>query len=272
MFPSRAYSDTDRKPPPPKERPTMNVLVTAGSTQSPIDRVRCITSIFDGRTGAAIARTAWGRGHTVTLLTSRPDSLLEYGLNHHDPGERFTVVAYQTFDDLATLLQTQIRTGTYDAVCHTAAVSDFLPAGTFTPDPGTFFNARTGEWEGRPRTARLTEQKAGKIRSTESELWVRLVRAPKLIDRFRSPWGFAGALVKFKLEVGLGEDELVSRGEASREHSGADLMVATTLDGAAHWAYLGPIAGRYDRVARRELPDRLVLAIESLYQEQPANG
>ena len=250
----------------------MNILVTAGNTVSLIDRVRCITNIFSGRTGAAVARTAWGRGHSVTLATSHPEALLEYGMNHRDPGERFSVLTYQTFDDLATLLQIQLRTVPYDVVCHSAAVSDFLPAGTFSPNSGTFFNARTGEWEGRSGHPSLTEQKAGKIKSTEAELWVRLVRAPKLIDRFRQPWGFGGILVKFKLEVGLGEEELVQVGEASREYSGADLMVANTLDGAAHWAYLGPISGRYDRIPRRELADRLVLAIESLYQERAANG
>lgn len=250
----------------------MNFLITAGNTQSPIDRVRCITNIFSGRTGAAVARTAWGRGHTVTLATSRPDALLEYGMNHRDPGERFTVIPYHTFDDLTNILTSQLRTTQYDVVCHSAAVSDYLPAGSFTPNPGTFFNARTGQWEGREGVPSLTEQKAGKIKSTEPELWVRLVKAPKLIDRIRKPWGFGGILVKFKLEVGIGEQQLIELAEAARVQSDADLIVANTLEGAQHWAYLGPQADHYDRVPRRELPDRLVLAVESLYQERAANG
>ena len=250
----------------------MNFLITAGNTQSPIDRVRCITNIFSGRTGAAIARTAWGRGHTVTLVTSRPDTLLEFGMNSRDPGERFAVLPYRTFDELTTLLQTQLRNSGHDAVCHAAAVGDFLSAGAFTPDPGTFFNARTGQWEARSGPPTLSEQKAGKIKSTEPELWVRLVRAPKLIDRFRQPWGFAGILVKFKLEVGIGENELLEIAEASRRQSAADLMVANTLEGAPYWAYLGPRGNRYQRLDRRELPDRLVLAAEDLFQERTANG
>ena len=47
----------------------MNILVTAGNTQTQIDRVRCITNIFSGRTGARVAAEADSRGHTVTLLT-----------------------------------------------------------------------------------------------------------------------------------------------------------------------------------------------------------
>lgn len=251
----------------------MNFFVTAGNTQSLIDRVRCVTNIFSGRTGAGVARTAWGRGHTVTLATSHPEVLTEFGVNPAAPGERFTVLPYRTFDDLAALMQTHLRGGAFDVVCHSAAVSDYLPAGTFTPDPGTFFNARTGQWEGHHGApAALTEQKAGKIKSTEPELWLRLVRAPKLVDRVRQPWGFAGVLVKFKLEVGLSEPELLAVAEASRQQSAADLMVANTLDGAPHWALVGPVNGRYERVTRRELPDRLLLAIEDRVQERATHA
>jgi phosphopantothenoylcysteine synthetase/decarboxylase len=250
----------------------MNFFVTAGNTQSMIDRVRCVTNIFSGRTGASLARTAWGRGHTVTIATSHPDALTEFGINPRDPGERFTVLPYNTFDDLAALMQNQLRAAPFDVVCHSAAVSDYLPAGTFTPEPGTFFNARTSQWEARSGPPMLSEQKAGKIKSSEPELWLRLVRAPKLVDRVRQPWGFAGILVKFKLEVGISEETLLEVAEASRRQSSADLMVANTLDGAQHWAYIGPIRERYERVSRRELPDRLVLALEDRYQGRVNNG
>jgi phosphopantothenoylcysteine synthetase/decarboxylase len=250
----------------------MNFLVTAGSTQSAIDRVRCVTSIFTGRTGAAIARTAWGRGHTVTLFTSRPDTLLEYGINHRDPGERLSVVLYRTYDELAVILQARIKSENYDAVCHAAGGGDFLPAGAFSPHSGTFFNARTGQWEARTGPPTLVEQKSGKIALSEPEIWLRLVRGPRFIDRIRQPWGFTGILVKFQMEAGLGDAELIELAEASRQQSTADLMVTTTLEAFPHMEYLGPIRDRYERMPRRELPDRLVLAIEALHQERIANG
>src|SRR5262245_53788777 len=250
----------------------MNFLITAGNTQAMIDRVRCITNIFSGATGAAIAHAAWSRGYTVTLATSRPDALIEFGLNPREPGERFTVLRYQTFDELATILENQLRIGTYDVVCHSAAVSDYLSAGAFTSEAGTLFNAHTGQWESRSGLPSLAEQKAGKIKSSEPEMWIRLVRAPKLIDHIRQPWGFTGVLVKFKLEVGLNEPELLEVAETARQQSAANLIVANTLEGALHWAYIGPIANRYERVTRRELPDRLLLAVEDLYQRQAHNG
>jgi phosphopantothenoylcysteine synthetase/decarboxylase len=213
----------------------MNVLVTAGNTLAMIDRVRCITNVFTGRTGATIALEAHARGHRVTLLTSHPDALgreTPAGLN---------LLRYQTFEDLRDRMAELIPSGDFDAVVHCAAVSDYLSAGVYGPDHATRFDA-------------------GKIKSDEPELWLRLVRAPKLVDRIRTDWGFRGVLVKFKLEVGLGDDELLAVAERSRLHSGADLMVANTLEGSAACAFLG--AGEYQRVARRALPASLLDAIE----------
>ncbi|MFO0803299.1 MAG: hypothetical protein U0791_09280 [Gemmataceae bacterium] len=34
-------------------------------------------------------------------------------------------------------------------------MSDYLPAGAFTPEAGTVFNARTGTWEGRGSPPKL---------------------------------------------------------------------------------------------------------------------
>ena len=55
----------------------MNLLVTAGNTLAPIDRVRGLTNVFTGRTGAAVALHAHGRGHHVVLLTSRPEAVAD---------------------------------------------------------------------------------------------------------------------------------------------------------------------------------------------------
>jgi phosphopantothenoylcysteine synthetase/decarboxylase len=110
----------------------------------------------------------------------------------------------------------------------------------------------------------LERDAATKMKSTEPEMWVRMVRAPKLVDRIRTQWGFTGLLVKFKLEVGVSDAELVDVAEMSRNQSGADVMVANTLEGSQHWAFLGPIDGKYERVPRREMPERLLLHLEHL--------
>ena len=64
--------------------------------------------------------------------------------------------------------------------------------------------------------------------------------------------------MKFKLEVGLSKEELLAVGEASRLASGADYLVANTLemvDGDAAGAYLLS-AGGAEWVARGQLAAR----------------
>lgn len=244
----------------------MNVLVTAGNTLVPIDRVRGLTNIFTGRTGARIALCAHQRGHKVILLTSHPEVVAEL---HGGPviSERWAVVPYRTFDDLHQRMEEVVQASLLDALVHTAAVSDYLSEGVYAPAPGTRFAPESGRWEGTPAT--LLDRAAGKVKSDEPELWLRLVRAPKLIDLVRAAWGFQGILVKFKLEVGILEAQLLDIAERSRLHSSADLMVANTLEAAGVWAHLGPVDDVYQCVERRELAARLLDEMERLHRERP---
>jgi len=243
---------------------SMNILVTAGNTQVPIDRVRCITNRFTGKTGALIALEAFHRDHSVTLLTSNPSAAS--GLKSIPETPNWSVFPYQTFEDLQREMAAAVRSGSFHAVVHTAAVSDFLVRGVYGLRDDTRFDERSGEWSGTP--PELVDRATGKIKSDEPELWLRLVRAPKLIDCARSDWHFTGVLVKFKLEVGVSEEELLQVAEGSRQHSQADLMVANTLERAAEWALLGPLGGKYERVQREVMPRRLVEIIENLSQSR----
>ena len=211
------------------------ILITAGNTFTPIDRVRGITNIFTGRTGAGLAEEARARGHRVRLLTSHPDTV--------QASDTLEVLPYRTFDDLQALMELEVRKGAYSAIIHSAAVSDYAVAGVYAgPDK--------------------RDASAGKVKSHYGELWLKLVPTPKLVDSIRSDWGYTGTLVKFKLEVGIAEEELLTIAEQSRIHSRANLMVANTLEGAAEWAYVG--AGTYDRVPRANLARHVIQRIEQL--------
>jgi phosphopantothenoylcysteine synthetase/decarboxylase len=243
----------------------MNILVTAGNTQVLIDKVRCITNIFTGRTGSRIAQHCHERGHQVTLLTSHPEVTIE--LWEKPPTQRWAVLAYRTFEQLQDLMADRIQHDALDVVIHSAAVSDYLSAGIYAPSSGTHFDP-AGGWHADSGSPGLVDMAAGKVKSDAPELWLRLVRAPKLVDRIRSDWGFRGVLVKFKLEVGISEERLLEIAERSRCQSSADLMVANTLEGAGAWARLGPIDGRYAYVSRRELAQRLLDAVEQKHREK----
>ncbi len=247
----------------------MNLLVTAGNTLAPIDRVRGLTNVFTGRTGAAVALHAFERGHRVVLLTSRPDAVAALRASDVEPDERLSQIKYNTFDELNRLMEKQVCDGRFDAVVHSAAISDYLPAGIYSPADGTRFSPDDGFWTGpADELPRLADRAAGKVKSDEPELWLRLVQAPKLIDHVRGDWGFEGLLVKFKLEVGLDEKRLLEIAESSRVFSGANLMVANTLEGAGSHAFLGPLPDGYQYVPRADLPARLLDALEVLHGER----
>jgi len=241
----------------------MRLLVTTGNTQVPIDRARCITNVFTGRTGTRIALEAFERGHEVVLITSHPE--LVTALSKSAPKERWDVRHFRGFDDLEKEMEESILQREFDGIIHCAAVSDYRAGGIYAPTPGTEFRQADGRWtsaaSGHPA---MVDKSAAKVKSDEPELWLRLLRTPKLVDRIRRDWRFHGILVKFKLEVGVDEHQLLEIAEKSRRRSSADLMVANTLETMAQWAYLGPLDGQYQRIRRQELSARLIQAVEQL--------
>lgn len=219
----------------------MNILITAGNTQTPIDRVRCITNIFTGRTGARIALEAWARGHAVTLLTSQPDTVA--------PGHGIALKPYRTFDELEAMLTELVPTGAFDAIIHSAAVSDYALAGVYSGSESEL----------------IGEPNSGKIKSTHSELWMKLVPTPKLVDQMRGRWHFRGVLVKFKLEVGVSDTELVAIAKRSRVQSDADFLVANTLESYETDAWIVDRADSASRVVRADLSKVLLDRIEQIF-------
>lgn len=196
----------------------MNVLVTAGATQVPIDRVRSISNIFRGRTGLAIANYfSWPdaphKSSRVTLITSDPETAKEASRDITQ------IEAYKTFDELEKLMRDHIVHGGYDIVIHSAAVSDYKVS-------------RVLDAEMKPLDT------AQKISSQHRKMYLELTPTIKLVDQIREPWGFTGKLVKFKLQVGIGDQELIEIANKSRAASKADLIVANCLEWARHRAYI----------------------------------
>jgi phosphopantothenate-cysteine ligase/phosphopantothenoylcysteine decarboxylase/phosphopantothenate--cysteine ligase len=213
----------------------MNILVTAGNTQTPIDQVRCITNVFTGRTGANIALEAHRRGHDVTILTSHPEVL-----RRDTPPERWTTRSYRTFDDLHSLLTDLVPGGRFDVLIHAAAVSDFHVAGVYAE-----------------RAAKPIDVSA-KLSSRLPELWLQLTPTPKLADKVRTEWQFRGVFVKFKLEVGVTNEKLREIAVQSRAQSDADLIVANTFEKRDVEAFIGDREGSWLQVPRAELAGKLM--------------
>lgn len=168
------------------------ILVTAGPVWVPIDKVRVITNIFSGKLGLIIANLAQTLGAEVTLLMG-PGKILVPARKL----SRFKVIKFRYFNELLELVKTHVGSKKYDVIIHSAAVSDYHPIFV----------------------------KRGKIKSGKKELNIRLKPTIKIVDLIKKidPNIF---LVKFKLEVGLSQQELINTAYKSMIQSNADLIVA----------------------------------------------
>lgn len=220
---------------------SLRVLVTAGATQVPIDRVRAITNVFTGRTGTQVAAAiAALPGTEVRLLTSAPHRTQEWGL----PAS-VDVRGYTSFDELRDLMQASIAHERWPgAIVHSAAVSDYLVE-------------RVSDAAGHALDA------GGKIASEHDRLVVTLVKAPKLVDLIRTPWGFTGMLVKFKLTVGRTDADLEAIARASMHHSRAEAIVANDLAWAAERAMVLVGDQPVEHVHRAGLAQRVASLVRS---------
>lgn len=231
---------------------TPRFLVTAGNTREMIDRVRDWGNIFTGSTGLGIARALARHGH-VDLLTSNAAHLREL-----DDTPRIAGRGFRDHADLRETLAQLMRTHDYSAVFMTAAVSDYRPAGAYEVVDRRI-DPHTGDehWT-------VRDVSAGKVKSDCARVAFIGERTEKLIDLFRTEWGYLGLLVKFKLEVGLDVEEQLRVARRSRVASGADYLVANTMEMTA-----GDKAGAFlvgdDRVewiSRPALAERLAFLIQ----------
>jgi phosphopantothenate---cysteine ligase (CTP) len=241
-------------------------LVTAGNTRERIDSVRDWGNIFTGNTGLAIAR-ALTRVGEVDLLTSNRAHLAELAsaAGAGRPGDgKIYASPFTSHAELKGALAALLARNDYAGVFMTAAVADYRPAGVYeiverrpagSDAPGA--GERRESWV-------VRDVQAAKVRSTHAAIAVVGARTEKLVDLFRSAWGYRGLLVKFKLEVGITREELLRVGETSRAASGADYLVANTLDmveGPDAGAFLIGPAG-HEWVPRGALPERLATIAE----------
>lgn len=196
-------------------------LVCAGSTRESMDRVREWGNIFTGGTGFDIALALAQLG-PVDLLTANEGHLarLSGGLGRPHSLRGFS---FRSHGDLGRELDRLMKNSNYQAVLMSAAVSDYSPDGSFRV-MGRQENPGGGE------TWQVQTVQAAKVKSDHGTIAVLGQATEKIVDSFRKRYEFKGFLVKFKLEVGIDTPALLDIGEKSRVSSGADLLVANTLD------------------------------------------
>ncbi|MFC1708859.1 phosphopantothenoylcysteine decarboxylase [Candidatus Omnitrophota bacterium] len=168
------------------------ILITAGPTWVPIDKVRVISNIASGQTGLLLANQAKKMGADVTLILG---PVGEVGLS-----KKIRVRHFRYFDELHALMRGELKKKKYDVVIHSAAVSDYSPKKKFSRKIKSGIKDFTLEFE-------TTVKIADKIKKY----------APKVF------------LTIFKLELDLSKNEMLSRARDTLRGAKADLAVLNTF-------------------------------------------
>ena len=171
------------------------ILISAGPVWVPIDKVRAITNIFGGALGLTIALEAQKQGAKITLLLGPGRVQLPVPFP-----ENIRLIRFKFFDEFFDLIKKELVSKSYNAVIHSAAVSDYKPVSNYK----------------------------GKIKSGKKFLTIDLEPTIKIVDKIKS-WDPDIFLVKFKLEVGKQKTGLINRAYQSMLDSKADLIVANDL-------------------------------------------
>lgn len=93
----------------------MNVLITGGGCEEPIDNVRSISNFSTGKTSTTLASYFVEKNCKVTCIMSYK-AICPKNCN---------LILFKSFSDLQKVLQDELKTTEYDLVIHAAAVSDF---------------------------------------------------------------------------------------------------------------------------------------------------
>lgn len=221
------------------------ILITAGPTWVPIDRVRVISNVSSGRTGMTIAQYASKAGADVTLLLGPVDAVVssqlplgpESPVRNMSSGRgsvgRLKIIRFRYFDELLKLIRQQLKKTKYDIIIHGAAVSDYRPVKT----------------------------SYSKIKSGKKRLAIHLEPTVKIIDTIRQE-AKGAFLVMFKLEAGKPDKELIETAYKKMRFSKADLIVANNIDDISedkHMAYIIDLGKRAVAVeTKRELARALI--------------
>ncbi len=178
-----------------------HVLITAGPTWVPIDKVRVISNTSTGTTGFILAKKFKDAGAKVTLVHG---PVCECNLKCHAKRIRF-----KFFDELSRVVTKELKTARVDILIHSAAVSDY----------------------------KLSSIHKGKIPSGDKELRLTLVPTVKIIEGLKkiSPDLF---LVGFKFEPQASRIFLIKEAKSLISKSKADLVVANTNSGNKYRAYI----------------------------------
>ncbi|MFH1441140.1 MAG: phosphopantothenoylcysteine decarboxylase [Candidatus Omnitrophota bacterium] len=177
------------------------ILITAGPTWVPIDNVRVISNTATGQTGILLSEKLRKLGAKVTLVLGPvADKTVDKGIK---------VIRFCFFDEFKKVVISELEKHKYNAVIHSAAVSDYKPKKVYSQ----------------------------KIKSGINNLQIILKPTPKIINLIRRI-DSSLFLVGFKYELGITKKGLLTRAGNLNKRLNPGLTVANTIRGNRYEAYI----------------------------------
>ncbi len=176
------------------------ILITAGPTWVSLDPVRVISNTASGETGKRLAYACAQAGARITLLLGPGEAPA--------PDKRICVRRFRFFEELDQSLRAELRKK-YDAVVHSAAVSDYRPQ----------------------RVSRA------KISSRMKRWSCTFVPTPKLIAQIRTA-APESLTIGFKFEPEAAYPALIASAARLMRACRLDGVVANTVAGGRYKAYI----------------------------------
>ncbi|MFX1269629.1 MAG: bifunctional phosphopantothenoylcysteine decarboxylase/phosphopantothenate--cysteine ligase CoaBC, partial [Promethearchaeota archaeon] len=175
-----------------KDYEGMKVLITAGPTREPIDKVRFVSNRSSGRMGIELAKEAAARGADVLLIAG--ECMVKIP-------EYISTINVETTDDFINAVKNELSSKDYHIFISAAAISDYKPI----------------------------EYIEGKISSDEvKQLQVNMRLTPKIIDEARRK-SYKTYIVGFKAETNVSRTQLIDRAYKRLLKSEIELIVANDI-------------------------------------------
>lgn len=168
----------------------MKILITFGGTREYLDAVRFITNMSTGKTGRVIAEHLSRAGHKVICLSGEGAVKPEAGTGK--------IINFSGFSDLDLKMRKLLKSRTFDAVIHLAAVSDYSPV-----------SIKLG-------AKKLKPGRAVKINSAADKMTIVLKRNFKILDKIKdyalkNKKPYKPLVIGFKLTASASKTEVIKR-------------------------------------------------------------